>query len=47
MQTKTINNLHIYIDLDYKKDKFSRLCLYCAPAGTDLLRQHTFAAYYQ
>ena len=44
MQTKTLNNLHIYIDADYKKDAFSRLSLYCTPAGKTLLRQHTFAA---
>ena len=30
-----------------KKDNFSRLRLYCTPAGTHLLRQHTFAAYYE
>ena len=47
MQTKTLYNLLIYIDADYKKDDFSRLGLYCTPAGTHLLRQHTFAAYYQ
>ena len=47
MQTKTLYNLLIYIDADYKKDDFSRLRLYCTPAGTHLLRQHTLAAYYQ
>ena len=47
MQTKTFYNLHIYNDSDYKKDNFSRLRLYCTPAGTHLLRQHMFAAYYQ
>ena len=48
MQTETLYNLLIYIDADYKKDDFSRLrLLYCTPAGTHLLRQHTFAAYYQ
>ena len=47
MQTKTLYNLLIYIIADYKKDDFSRLRLYCTPAGTHLLRQHTFAAYYQ
>ena len=47
MQTKTLYNLLIYIDADYEKDDFSRLGLYCTPAGTHLLRQHTFAAYYQ
>ena len=30
-----------------KKDDFSRLHLYCTPAGTHLLREHTFAAYDQ
>ena len=47
MQAKTLYNLLIYINADYKKDDFSRLCLYCTPAGTHLLRQHTFAANYQ
>ena len=47
MQTKTLYNLHTYVDAVYKKDNFSRLRLYCTPAGTHLLRQHTFAAYYQ
>ena len=47
MHTKTLYNLLIYIDADYKKDIFLRLRLYCTPAGTHLLRQHTFAAYYQ
>ena len=47
MQTKTWYNLLIYINADYKKDDFSSLHLYCTPAGTHLLRQHTFAAYYQ
>ena len=47
MQTKTLYNLHIYIDSHYKKDDFQRLGLYCTPAGTHLLRQHKFAAYYQ
>ena len=45
MQTKTCYILRIYINSDYKKDDFSRLHLYCTPAGTHLLRQHTFAAY--
>ena len=40
MQTKTLYNLLIYMDADYKKDDFSRLHLYCTPAGTNLLRQH-------
>ena len=47
MHTKTLYNLLIYIDADYKKDDFLRLRLYYTPAGTHLLRQHTFAAYYQ
>ena len=47
MHTKTLYNLLIYIDADYQKDDFSQLHLYCTPAGTHLLRQHTFAAYYQ
>ena len=47
MHTKTLYNLLIYIDADYQKDDFSRLHLYCTPAGTHLLRQHTFAAYYR
>ena len=46
-QRKTLYNLHFYNSSDYKKDKFSGLRLYCTPAGTHLLRQHTFAAYYQ
>ena len=46
MQTKALYNLLIYIDADYKKKDFSRLRLYCTPAGTHLLRQHTFAVYY-
>ena len=47
MQSKTLYNLRIYNNADYKKDDYSRLRLYCTPAGTHLLRQHTFAAYYQ
>ena len=47
MQTKIWYNLLIYINADYIKDDFSSLGLYCTPAGTHLLRQHTFAAYYQ
>ena len=47
MQTKTLYNLLIYIDEDYKKDDFSRLGLYRTPASTHLLRQHTLAVYYQ
>ena len=47
MHTKTLYNLLFYIDADYKKDDFLRLRLYCTPAGTHLLRQHMFAAYYQ
>ena len=46
MQTKALYILHIYIDADYKKDNFSRLRLYCTPAGTHLLCQHMFATYY-
>ena len=47
MQTKTMYNLHIYIDADYKKHDFSRLRLYCTSAGTHLLSQHMFATYYR
>ena len=47
MQTKTLYNLYIYIDEDYKKHDFSRLRLYSTPAGTHLLCQYTFAAYYR
>ena len=47
MHTKTLFNLLIYIDADFQEDDFSRLRLYCTPAGTHLLRQHPFAAYYQ
>ena len=47
MHTKTLYNLLFYNDADYQKDDFSRLRMYCTPAGTHLLRQHTFAAYYQ
>ena len=47
MQTKTLYNLLIYLDADYKKDDFSSLHLYCTPAGTHLLRQHTFTAFYR
>ena len=46
MQRKTLYNLHIYIDADYKLDDFPRLCLYCTPADTHLLRQHTFQEYF-
>ena len=42
MHTKTLYNLLIYIDADYKKDDFLRLRLYCTPSSTYLLRQHTF-----
>ena len=42
MQTKTLYNLHIYIDGDYRKDNFARMRLYCTPAGTHLLCQHMF-----
>ena len=47
MQTKALYILHIHIDADYKKDNFSRLRLYCTPAGTHLLCQHMFATHYQ
>ena len=47
MHTKTLYNLLIYIDADYRKDDFLRLRLFCTPAGIHLIRQHTFAAYYQ
>ena len=47
MQSKTLYNLLIYINADCKKPNFSRLRLYCTPAGTHLLRQRTFAVYYQ
>ena len=47
MQTKTLYNLLIYINADYKKDDFSNFRLYCTPAGTHWLRHHTFAAYNQ
>ena len=47
MQTKTMFNLHNYVDTDFERHDFSRLCLYCTPAGTHLLCQHTFATYYQ
>ena len=30
-----------------KKDNFSRIHLYCTPAGTHLLCQHTIATLYQ
>ena len=47
MLSKTLYNLHIYNDADYKKHDFSRLRLYCMRAGIHLLRQHTFATYFQ
>ena len=47
MHTKTLFNLLNNIDADYQKMIFLRLRLYCTPAGTHLLRQHTFSAYYQ
>ena len=37
----------MYINADYRKDDFSGLRLHYTPAGTHLLRQNTFAAYYQ
>ena len=46
MHTKTLYNLLIHIDADYQKDNFSRLRLNCTSAGTLLLRQHIFTAYY-
>ena len=46
MQRKTLYNLLVYINADYKWDIFSRVRLYCTPAGTHFLR-HTFAACYQ
>ena len=46
MLSKTLYNLHVYIDADYKKHDFLRLRLYCTRAGTHLLCQQTFAAYY-
>ena len=47
MFSKTLFNLHIYIDTDYKNHDLLRLRLYCVPAGTHLLCQHAFATYYQ
>ena len=47
MLSKTWYNLHIYIDVDYKKPDLSRLRLYCTRAGTHLPCQHTFGTYYQ
>ena len=47
MFSKTLCNLHICIDADYKNNDLLRLRLYCTPAGTHLLCQHTFATYYQ
>ena len=47
MFTKTLCNLHSYIDTDYKNHELLRLRLYCTLAGTHLLCQHTFATYYQ
>ena len=43
MLSKTLYNLHIYINADYKKHDFSRLRLYCTPAITHLLCERTFA----
>ena len=45
--SKTLYNLQVYIDADYKKQDFLRLRLYCTPAGTHLLCQHIFATYYR
>ena len=47
MLSKTLYNLHIYNDADYKKHNFSRLRLYFTPASCHLLCQHVFATYYQ
>ena len=47
MQTKTMFKLHNYVDTDFKRHDFSRLRVYCTPAVTHLLCQHTFATYYQ
>ena len=47
MPAKTLCNLNIYIDAEYKKEDFSRLRLYRTPAVIHLLCQHTFATYYQ
>ena len=47
MFPKTLHNLHIYIDADYKNHDFFHLRLYCMPASTHLLCQHTFATFYQ
>ena len=41
MQTKGMYILHIYNAAEYRKDDFLRLGLYCTPAGTHLLCQHT------
>ena len=46
MQTKTLCILHPDNNAEYKKDEFSRLCLYCTPAGTHLLCEHVFATYF-
>ena len=47
MLSKTLYNLHFYIDADYKKHDLSRRHLYCMPAGTNLLCQHMSAMYYR
>ena len=47
MLSKTLYKLHVYFHADSKKDSFSRIHLYCTPASTHLLCQHTFATYYQ
>ena len=46
MLSKTLYNLRIYFDADYKKHNFSPLRLYFAPAGTHLLSEHRLATYY-
>ena len=35
-----------YNDTDFKKDQFSRLCLFSTPAATHLICQQMFATYY-
>ena len=39
MLPKTLQNLHIHVDANYKKHDFSRLRIYRTPAGTYLLCQ--------
>ena len=47
MFSKKMCNLHIYTDGDDRNHDLLRLRLYCTPASTHLLCQHTFATYYQ